>query len=1007
MDVPLPLLILAVAVGTATRIFAAVEDEGVVVVVSVDAVAHETYDSRRGPERRGERVLLQGGGGDVGGRPKSSWTPEHNDDKVDNRRSCEIAGCECDDWKRAGVSTGAPRPWLRPEFQKELMSPTSSSVPMDGSPPGMPNQRMPTDGSSREDLLYNNFLKYCGCNEAGDDEVTCHGFISHYLAFGKKHRAFVEEAHRAHAKSPGDGASYEGSTNKPPQMKVLVIRSNWHALGLGHMAPTAALWLQFALVSDRLLFFDSRESKFDWTDYFEAWFGEETPGLDLAFTPAIEAHLKRLGYKETVDDLGGEVFYEEQSPTSAPENATRCDVGHCRSYFFCTKHEMEQLSDHELEKIRMKQEAEGENEQRERERGGGGDMDSIFAAAARHHAARGGQCTSELKRRVCAMGTIPLWECDACLQCVSDHVENARWLTIKGPGVKPPTVAPSEDAPMFGPRLHFWDAAARNAGTEELLETIRKNPDRCTRCGIYSLIRPKFVVPVGSSTSSSSTTTIASKTPHPRWVSFFRTPYAAVGFTRGLACLKVRTGYSENKLCFPDEIKPTQKCMDGIYATPPCADAYNNHMAVRLQYKSVEEYSGEGGESVESSLLPRKTGLLTGELQTRVVGMRESIKCMRRILGRQTSAEQYWRMVGRKRSWAADRRPFIHLITDTPAIQRFLIVVDPASQRLSRINSSSNLDGGGLSASRGGTGVTAFSGVGVDLTNTFRDDQDDRMESKWKVAFDYYIQAWCDESVTLSPSEFYSSAEYRTLATQPVLVGNTCTNSANDYLTVEQPKRLPRDFTREEALSMRKFWDECAVNIEDVKHTLHWGLVFDFGFDIVEHGRVSKEGWDKVGGKYLGKPLMMKKKKKPPAPVAVAASTTAPLVHEDFVEGLVEGGAWEKSGGDSVDDGGVGLGGDGGDGGHLDELTDGGHVDDLRMITVTSEEKEETRNRHRSFISTWWFIEMAMTYAGGLIAGWCGYALVQRRRRLRAMGTNHHRHHHGDGGARHPIHVQT
>ena len=39
-----------------------------------------------------------------------------------------------------------------------------------------------------------------------------------------------------------------------------------------------AQWLLFALVADRLIFFDNSDAKYDWMDYFEAWFGEEAPG---------------------------------------------------------------------------------------------------------------------------------------------------------------------------------------------------------------------------------------------------------------------------------------------------------------------------------------------------------------------------------------------------------------------------------------------------------------------------------------------------------------------------------------------------------------------------------------------------------------------------------------------------------------------------------------------------------------------------------------------------------
>ena len=45
-----------------------------------------------------------------------------------------------------------------------------------------------------------------------------------------------------------------------------------------------------------------------------------------------------------------------------------------------------------------------------------------------------------------------------------------------------------------------------------------------------------------------------------------------------------------------------------------------------------------------------------------------------------------------------------------------------------------------------------------------------------------------------------------------------------------------------------EFWDECGVNIDGVKNTLEWGLVFNFGFDVLdEEGEVGRIGWDEKG----------------------------------------------------------------------------------------------------------------------------------------------------------------
>jgi hypothetical protein len=43
-------------------------------------------------------------------------------------------------------------------------------------------------------------------------------------------------------------------------------------------------------------------------------------------------------------------------------------------------------------------------------------------------------------------------------------VETAGWVTVKGPGIKPPPLNPIADQPMYEQRLAFWDAAAERAG---------------------------------------------------------------------------------------------------------------------------------------------------------------------------------------------------------------------------------------------------------------------------------------------------------------------------------------------------------------------------------------------------------------------------------------------------------------------------------------------------------------------------------------------------------------
>ena len=745
------------------------------------------------------------------------------DDRVDVRRSCKIASCDCDGWERLGVKTRARRPWLRERFVAAGDDEQAPRLAIDGVPPGGDENVMPTDGSSREDMLYNSFLKYCGCkgDESHSEEESCAGYIPEYLAMARRHRSFVDAAERAHA---GDVRDASNDDERP---NVLVVRSDWHVLGLGHMAPTAAAWMMLALVSKRLIFFDNRDAKYDWLDYFEAWFGEEAPGLNLAFTPAVEAHLQRLGYAEQLDTLGAEVHFHEGAPTL--KTPVRCNKGHCRSNFFCTKGEMDMLNEkemaHEARSVELEQWA----------------IDAGLHTKGEGEQSR--SCTEKMKKSLCALGTIPSWECEPCFKCVSDHMEAAPWVTIAGAGVKPPPIAPLAAEPMYDERLKFWDKIAEQAGTEKLLATLRGSKDRCIKCSIYALIRPKFFTaqaagrvsvpgPLAGETAGARRLTskaLGQRRPHPNWVSFFRSPYAATGSSRGLACVKVRTGYAENKMCFPDVVKRTHGCMEGVYAFPPCAVAYVEHMAIRLQYDPENvKRTHEGRSMTGQRALARRRGVVAGGVQTNTVPIYEAIDCMTHNL--RAEDEGYEAVKGTRQRWAPKEVPFVHLITDTPALQRYF---------------TSTRVGPNVSAP---TVATAIHGVGVDLTNAYRGDQDNRTLSKWKVAFDYYLQAWCHESVTLSPSEFYASSMERALALDPPVVVNTCVDEASSYTDMKEPTRQPRELSRDEKMSMIKFWKECAVDTKAVHHDLTWARVFDFGYDVIDEvGTIVHVGRNKVG----------------------------------------------------------------------------------------------------------------------------------------------------------------
>ena len=49
------------------------------------------------------------------------------------------------------------------------------------------------------------------------------------------------------------------------------------------------------------------------------------------------------------------------------------------------------------------------------------------------------------------------------------------------------------------------------------------------------------------------------------------------------------------------------------------------------------------------------------------------------------------------------------------------------------------------------------------MNNGYRDTQENSFQNKMKVALDFYVQGWCDDTLMLSPSEYYVSAGMRTM----------------------------------------------------------------------------------------------------------------------------------------------------------------------------------------------------------------------------------------------------
>ena len=90
---------------------------------------------------------------------------------------------------------------------------------------------------------------------------------------------------------------------------------------------------------------------------------------------------------------------------------------------------------------------------------------------------------------------------------------------------------------------------------------------------------------------------------------------------------------------------------------------------------------------------------------------------------------------------ASQKDAFIHVATDAPVVADYVSLFSP----------------------RNHANVFILPGRGVDLNNGYRDTQENSFQNKMKVALDFYVQGWCDDTLMLSPSEYYVSAGMRTM----------------------------------------------------------------------------------------------------------------------------------------------------------------------------------------------------------------------------------------------------
>jgi len=421
------------------------------------------------------------------------------------------------------------------------------------------------------------------------------------------------------------------------EAKYLVVKTAWYGLGLGHMGNIVAEWLAFAMQVKRVLFIEEL-AEWNVLDYFEGHLG-----MDLRYGEDEERMLReRVGGKgkEAILALGA---------LGADEST--CRKGHCRARSFeesktCREHKDEDGAKPEI-------------------------------------------CDGE--KVSCDSADVAGWQCEPCLQCASDLLHNAKWVTIHSDaGIKPPSLISDPDLKNEELRRYIWQSgnSDKRDGDWDVFNALttmvdkrRSSPNQdayfpadvsqhpCLRCAFFALIRPRTELAdawgalLGSKAADSSR----------------------------LQCLKIRTGYPESANCFPDDTPKSDVCMDQVFSHPTCSVSYQFHTAVRLVSRTD---------------------------RNRHVTIKEALNCL-----------------------ASHKNATIHVATDAPVVADYVSLFSP----------------------RNNANIFIVPGTGVDLNNGYRDNQVNSFRDKMKVALDFYVQGWCDDTLMLSPSEYYVSAEMRTM----------------------------------------------------------------------------------------------------------------------------------------------------------------------------------------------------------------------------------------------------
>jgi hypothetical protein len=367
------------------------------------------------------------------------------------------------------------------------------------------------------------FKERCSCaaSTAGDAKsrsFKCERFVEAYAKYALWRKKVLSD----------DDDDDESNREERNEAKYLVVKTNWQGVGLGHIGYALAEWMMFAMRLKRVLFIEEL-SEWRAQEFFEAYLN-----VDFLYTEKEELMLReRVGGKAKEATLAIGVIGKDEST---------CRKGHCRA--------------RSLEEEKLCREWDDANGLTKPE-----------------------YCKGQTV--ACSSADIHSWQCEPCLECAMDLFENAKWLTIRSnEGIKPPSLVADPDLKHGKIRHDIWrsDWIERDLDKEwdiysSLTKLVDKSKDRedaffppdvaqhpCLRCAYFSALRPR------SSLAKEFAPVLASEASE----------------SEHLQCLKVRTGYPESPMCFPDETHRTDVCVDQILSHPTCAVSYETHMAVRL-----------------------------------------------------------------------------------------------------------------------------------------------------------------------------------------------------------------------------------------------------------------------------------------------------------------------------------------------------------------------------------------------------------------------------------------